>query len=111
MADISAIKLPDNNTYNVKDSRINSTDITSWNSKAAGTHTHGDLTNAGDITASATIASGDRLVINDESASKITNSSITRTINRHIKIRFKSITYHYSVNPSSIKSISFEHII
>lgn len=40
-------------------------------------HTHGDITNAGDITTTATIASGDRLVINDESASKVTNSSIT----------------------------------
>ena len=40
-------------------------------------HTHGNITNAGDITATATIASGDRIVINDESASKITNSSIT----------------------------------
>lgn len=40
-------------------------------------HTHGNITNAGDITTTATIASGDRLVINDESASKITNSSIT----------------------------------
>lgn len=37
----------------------------------------GNITNAGDITANATIASGDRLVINDESASKVTNSSIT----------------------------------
>ena len=40
-------------------------------------HTHGNITNAGDITTTATIASGDRLVINDESASKVTNSSIT----------------------------------
>ena len=40
-------------------------------------HTHGDITNSGDITTTATIASGDRLVINDESASKVTNSSIT----------------------------------
>lgn len=40
-------------------------------------HSHGNITNAGDITANATIASGDRLVINDESASKVTNSSIT----------------------------------
>lgn len=46
-------------------------------SRAAASHTHGDITNTGDITATATIASGDRLVINDESASKITNSSIT----------------------------------
>lgn len=44
---------------------------------ATSTHTHGDITNSGDITTTATIASGDRLVINDESASKITNSSIT----------------------------------
>ena len=40
-------------------------------------HTHGNITNDGDITATATIASGDRLIINDESASKVTNSSIT----------------------------------
>ena len=40
-------------------------------------HTHGNITNAGDITTTATIANGDRIVINDESASKITNSSIT----------------------------------
>lgn len=37
----------------------------------------GNITNTGDITSTATIASGDRLVINDESASKVTNSSIT----------------------------------
>jgi len=35
------------------------------------------LTSGGDITSNATIANGDRLVINDESASKIINSSIT----------------------------------
>lgn len=46
-------------------------------SRAAASHTHGDITNDGDITTTATIASGDRLVINDESASKVTNSSIT----------------------------------
>lgn len=40
-------------------------------------HTHGNITNTGDITTTATIASGDRLVINDESASKVNNSSIT----------------------------------
>ncbi len=44
---------------------------------ANSSHTHGNITNAGDITATATIANGDRIVINDESASKITNSSIT----------------------------------
>lgn len=37
----------------------------------------GNISNTGDITANATIASGDRLIINDESASKIINSSIT----------------------------------
>lgn len=46
-------------------------------SRAAAVHAHGNITSGGDITASAAIASGDRLVINDESASKITNSSIT----------------------------------
>ena len=44
---------------------------------AVGNHTHGNITNGGDITTTATIASGDRLVINDESESKINNSSIT----------------------------------
>lgn len=44
---------------------------------AASTHAYGDITSAGDITTTATIASGDRIVINDESASKVTNSSIT----------------------------------
>ena len=43
-------------------------------SRASSTHTHGNITNSGDITATApTIASGDKLIINDESASKITN--------------------------------------
>lgn len=41
---------------------------------AASSHAHGNITSAGDITAAApTVASGDKLVINDESASKITN--------------------------------------
>ena len=41
---------------------------------AKGNHSHGNITNGGDITATApTIASGDKLIINDESASKITN--------------------------------------
>ena len=47
---------------------------TSTNTVATGDHTHGNITNGGDITATApTIASGDQLVINDHSASKITN--------------------------------------
>ena len=41
---------------------------------AAASHSHGNITSGGDITAAApTIASGDQLVINDNSASKITN--------------------------------------
>ena len=41
---------------------------------AAASHAHGDITSGGDITATApTIASGDKIIINDESASKITN--------------------------------------
>lgn len=44
---------------------------------AASSHSHGNISSTGDITTTATIASGDRLVINDESASKVTSSSIT----------------------------------
>ena len=41
---------------------------------ASSSHTHGNITNGGDITAAApTIANGDQIVINDNSASKITN--------------------------------------
>lgn len=41
---------------------------------AASSHSHGNITSGGDITATApTIANGDCLVINDDSASKITN--------------------------------------
>ena len=41
---------------------------------AAGNHSHGNITNGGDITATApTIANGDQIIINDNSASKITN--------------------------------------
>lgn len=41
---------------------------------ATSDHTHGNITNGGDITATApTIANGDQIIINDSSASKITN--------------------------------------
>lgn len=41
---------------------------------AASSHAHGNITSGGDITATApTIASGDQIIINDNSASKITN--------------------------------------
>lgn len=57
--------------------RVTGVTATNISGVTPASHTHGDITNSGDITANATIASGDRLVINDESASKITNSSIT----------------------------------
>ena len=50
---------------------------TSSGTLATGDHTHGNITTGGDITTNVAIASGDRLVINDESESKINNSSIT----------------------------------
>lgn len=41
---------------------------------AASSHSHGNITSGGDITATApTIANGDQIIINDNSASKITN--------------------------------------
>ena len=41
---------------------------------AASSHSHGNITSGGDITATApTVASGDQIIINDHSASKITN--------------------------------------
>ena len=47
---------------------------TGASSMAPASHAHGDITNGGDITATApTVASGDKLIINDESASKVTN--------------------------------------
>lgn len=46
-------------------------------SRAASSHSHGNITNGGDMTATADIASGDRIVINDESASKLTSSTLT----------------------------------
>lgn len=41
---------------------------------APSSHSHGNITNGGDITATApTVGSGDQIIINDDSASKITN--------------------------------------
>ena len=62
---------------------------------ATSSHTHGNITNGGDITTNATIASGDRIIINDESASKITNSSIT----------FGSSTTQYLANNGTWQNI------
>lgn len=50
---------------------------TALNNKANSSHAHGNITSGGDITSNVAIASGDRLVINDESASKLANSTIT----------------------------------
>ena len=91
MADISKITLLDGNQYNIKDTvaRERISEIPSWAlastkptytasevDAAASSHTHGNITNTGDITTIATISSGDRLIINDESESKLNNSSI-----------------------------------
>ena len=62
---------------------------------AASSHTHGNITSGGDITTTATIASGDRLVINDESESKVNNSSIT----------FGSSTSQYLANNGTWQNI------
>ncbi len=58
---------------------ITATDISNWNGKAAGTHTHGNITNGGALqTTDVTIASGDKLVITDSSDSnKVARASIS----------------------------------
>lgn len=61
-------------TYWVKGSLAEYNAYNLANGKADDDHIHGNITNGGDITATApTIASGDQIVINDDSASKITN--------------------------------------
>ena len=86
-----ASSIPDSTSDLTNDSGfLTSSDLPSWSQAstkpsytasevgaASSTHTHGNITNGGDITGNVAIASGDRLVINDESASKINNSSIT----------------------------------
>ena len=55
--------------------RTGNVNITAANvGAAASSHAHGNITSGGDITATApTIASGDQIIINDDSASKVTN--------------------------------------
>ena len=67
---VTGVKGNSESTY-----RTGNVNITAANvGAAASSHTHGNITNGGDITATApTIASGDKIIINDESASKITN--------------------------------------
>ena len=81
-----------NGVTNVTDRRVIRT---GGNITVVPSHTHGNISNNGDITTSAQIASGDRLVINDESASRITNSSIT----------FGSNTGQYLANNGTWQSI------
>ena len=50
----------------------------SWNSKAAGDHAHGNITNSGTIGSDTTIGSGDKIVITDSNDSnKVARSPIT----------------------------------
>lgn len=67
---VSGVKGDSESTY-----RTGNVNLTAANIGAAeSSHSHGNITSGGDITATApTIASGDCLVINDDSASKITN--------------------------------------
>lgn len=49
-----------------------------WNSKASGSHIHGNITNAGAITSTEAIANGDALVIvNSSDSSKLIGTTIT----------------------------------
>ena len=73
---------------------------------AASSHTHGNITNSGDITANATIANGDRLVINDESASKITNSSITFGTNASQYLSNKGTWQNVPTVPTNISAFT-----
>ncbi len=76
-------------------------------SRASSTHTHGNITNAGDITSNVTIANGDRLVINDESASKITNSSITfgTSTNQYLANNGTWQSVPTQVNPATVAPV------
>ena len=67
---VTGVKGDSETTY-----RTGNVNLTAANIGAAtSSHSHGDITNSGDITVvSATVAAGDCLVINDDSASKITN--------------------------------------
>lgn len=66
--------VPTTRTINNKDLSSNITLTASDVGAADSSHAHGDITSGGDITATApTIANGDQLIINDDSASKITN--------------------------------------
>lgn len=66
--------MPASDVYNWAKANTKPTYTASEVGAAAASHTHGNITNGGDITATApTIASGDQIIINDNSASKVTN--------------------------------------
>jgi hypothetical protein len=67
---VTGVKGNSESSYRTGDVNLTAANI----GAAASSHAHGNITSGGDITATApTVASGDRLVINDDSASKITN--------------------------------------
>lgn len=93
MADISQVKLPNGDTYNLVDetsgyiknytetdpvfnasaaSGITATDISNWNGKAAGDHQHGYISNEGSITTYGSITSGSRLIFAKSNTWKVT---------------------------------------
>ena len=67
---VTGVKGNSESTYRTGDVNLTASNI----GAAASSHAHGNITSGGDITATApTIASGDQIIINDHSASKITN--------------------------------------
>lgn len=67
---VTGVKGNSESTYRTGDVNLTAANI----GAAESSHAHGNITSGGDITATApTIASGDQIIINDHSASKITN--------------------------------------
>ncbi len=95
MANISAIKLPDGNTYDIKDSNA-----------AISTHTHGNIQNGGTLqTTDVSIASGDKLVVTDSSdSSKVARSSLAFT---NSTSKFLREDGTWAAPPGSGSSISY----
>ena len=67
---VTGVKGNSESTYRVGNVNLTAANI----GAAASSHSHGNITSGGDITATApTIANGDQIIINDDSAGKITN--------------------------------------
>ena len=85
---------------------------TGANNAAAGNHVHGNLTNDGKITATATIANGDKIVIVDSdntAASKITGSSITFDGSTATQALTKKGTWEsFTNNPGTVTSVQVQ---